>query len=79
MIDEHGSGLTPTEERVRSLLGQLRDGQPTTSRSLTSSVVRTARWQSTLRRVIHHTGAFAGGLVTGVDILLGLRRRSGGR
>ena len=78
-MTDDGPGLTPSEERVRALLGQLKDGEPTTSRSLTVSILRTARWQSALRRVLRNTGAFAGGLVTGLDVLLGLRRRPGGK
>lgn len=67
--------LSPAEQRVRALLGLLRAEPPTSSSSLTLAVVRTARWQSAVRGVIRRTGAFAGGLVSGIDLLLGIRRR----
>lgn len=71
--------LSPAEQRVRALLGLLRSEPPASSSSLTLAVMRTARWQAALREVIRRTGAFASGLVTGIDLLLGIRRRPRGR
>lgn len=66
--------LSPSEERLLALLTQLRADSPRASESLTATVLQTARWQSLVRRVLRSTGAFATSMVTGVDVLLGLRR-----
>ncbi len=68
-------GLNPSEARVRTLLEQLTAGAPRASESLTPRVIRTARWQFVVRRLLRNTGALAGSLVIGADLLLGLRRR----
>ena len=73
------AGSTPLEDRVIALLMLLRADPPRASDSLTLAILRSARWQSVLRRLLESTGAFAGSLVTGVDLLLGLRRDPGRR
>ena len=59
--------LTPAEERVRSLLGELREEPARDGEALTRSVVRTARWQRPVRRVLLALGSTAGAVATGVD------------
>jgi hypothetical protein len=66
--------LTPAEQRVRTLLGPLREGQAPHGAQLVERVGRTARWQRPVRRVAvavgHAAAAFGGGLAS-----MGRRRR----
>jgi hypothetical protein len=66
--------LTPAEQRVRTLLGPLREERAPRGTELVERVARTARWQRPVRRAAvafgHAAAAFGGGLAS-----LGRRRR----
>jgi hypothetical protein len=74
-VADEPEDLTPTEERVRTLLGELREERAPDGERLTRSVVRTARWQRPVRRVLVAFGASASALATGVDATLRAYRR----
>jgi hypothetical protein len=58
--------LTPAERRVRTLLAEnLGGGGAPEGEQLTQHVVRTARWQRPLRRVLVAFGGTAGALAAG--------------
>ena len=67
--------LTPAEERVRALLGELRDERAPEGEELTRSVVQIARWQRPLRRVLLALGSSAGAIATGAGATLRAYRR----
>ncbi len=66
---------TPTDHRMRELLGELEHDDSSTGSGLTERVVQTARWQMTVRRAVSGVGTIVGGLAQGAAVLLGLRRR----
>jgi hypothetical protein len=64
-VSDEPEGLTPAERRVRALLAELAtDGAPEGER-LTHMVVRTARWQRPVRRVLRGFGTVAAALAAG--------------
>jgi len=74
-VSDEPEALTAAERRVRALLGELAiDGAPEGER-LTATVLRTARWQRPVRRVLLAFGATAGALATGAGASLRAYRR----
>lgn len=67
--------LTPAERRVRALLGELAAEPAPEGERLTRAVVRTARWQRPVRRVLIAFGATAGALTTGAGAGIRAYRR----
>lgn len=65
--------LTPAEERLREHLRVMREDGPRPDPSLIDRVVRTARWQRTLRMPLRAAGALAAALGEGIVVLLGGR------
>ena len=64
-MSDEPEALTAAERRVRTLLAELAaEGAPEGER-LTHAVVRTARWQRPVRRVLRAFGATAGALAAG--------------
>ena len=74
MADEREE-LTPAEERVRDLLGELREERAPEGEELTRSVVRTARWQRPVRRALLALGSSASALATGAGATLRAYKR----
>jgi hypothetical protein len=64
-VSEEPEELSPDERRVRALLGELRDETAPRGEELTSTVVRTARWQRPVRRVLMAFGTAAGAVAAG--------------
>jgi len=64
-VSDEPEELSPDERRVRALLGELRDEIAPRGQELTSAVVRTARWQRPVRRVLMAFGAAAGAIAGG--------------
>lgn len=71
------SGEEPrgAEGRVADLLALLRSDAPDSEVSLGPHVMRTARWQSSLRPPLRAVGLIAGALADGVRLLLGIGER----
>ena len=65
--------LSRDEERVVALLSSLRDDAPRRDPHLTRSVLRTARWQITARRLLLVVDAVIAGAATTVGTLVGSR------
>ncbi len=65
--------LTPDEQRVRALLGELRD--ETAPPELTRHVVHTARWQRPLRRALVAFGTAASAVAAGAGSSIRAYRR----
>jgi len=74
-VSDEPETLTPAERRVRALLDDLADGGAPRGAELTHSVVRTARWQRPLRRVLMAFGATAGALATAAGATIRAYRR----
>ena len=78
MSDEPGTGeeLTPAERRVRALLSENLGGERAPEGAqLTQRVVRTARWQRPVRRVLLAFGGTAGALAAGAGSAFRAYRR----
>jgi hypothetical protein len=74
-VADEAERLTPEEARVRDLLGELgSDGAPH-GEALTRSVVRTARWQRSVRRTLLTLGTAAGAIAAGAGSAFRAYRR----
>ena len=69
---------SPAEERALALLAVLRAEADDGDRAFVGGVMRTVRFQRTLREVLTAIGSLAGAVTHGVAAVLGLPRRSGG-
>ena len=74
-MSDEPEALTPAERRVRALLGELTSDVAPEGERLTRAVVRTARWQRPVRRVLVGFGATAGALATGAGAAIRAYRR----
>lgn len=63
------------EVRVAELVGTLRDAPAPAGERLPDAVVRTARWQRPLRRVLVAAATAGGGIVDGLAVLARGSRR----
>jgi hypothetical protein len=74
-VSDEPEPLTPAERRVRALLGEL--GADTSPRGpeLTRAVVRTARWQRPVRRVLLALGTAASAVGAGAGATIRAYRR----
>lgn len=63
------------EGQVADLLALLRSEAPDSDVSLGRRVMRTARWQSSLRPPLRAVGVIAGALADGFRLLLGIGER----
>jgi hypothetical protein len=65
--------LTPSEERLLSLLLLFSADRPEADASLTDSVLRTVRWQLLVRGFARTMASLASAVGEGLGILLGIR------
>lgn len=61
---------TPEEARVHALLSELRVAPVPAGADLPADVIRAARWQRPVRRVLSGLGALLGGVADGLGSLL---------
>jgi hypothetical protein len=66
---------TPAERRLSELLGLLRSDPPQPPPRLADDVVRSARFEHRLRATTLSIGAFGAGMIEGLALLLGIKRR----
>jgi len=71
--------LSPSEERLLTLLMLLREEAPVPAEPVTEAIMRHARRQLVLRRVGDTLAALFGGIFDGVVVLLGLGPRTAPR
>lgn len=64
----------PAEERVRALLGPLREAETPPGDEFAHRISHTARWQRSVRRALVTATGFGGGLAGGVASLWRGRR-----
>jgi hypothetical protein len=62
---------TPAEARLRQLLEPLRADAPEPPAPLVPRLLRTVRWQRTVREVLDTAGAFAAVVGDGLRVLVG--------
>jgi hypothetical protein len=62
---------SPAEERLLRHLAGLRSQAPEPSRELSASVIRTVRWQGSVRPYLVATGSLATGLAVAATAVLG--------
>lgn len=76
-MSDHGEEefASRTEEELHHTLDVVRRDSPGPGRELTSSIVRTLRWQAVLVVPVTAALAIAGGLTSGVRALLASRGR----
>lgn len=74
-MSDEPEALSPAERRVRTLLSELGGEPAPEGERLTRSVVRTARWQRPVRRVLLAFGTSAGALAAGAGTALRAYRR----
>lgn len=67
------------EQRTLALLGLLREEPPSTDRALTDSVMRTARWQYTVRGALSVINDLSGAFVEGALLACGIATHRGDR
>jgi len=72
-----GDGLTASERRLDEHLALLRNDPPRPGAALVRRVMRTAHWQRAVRGPLHAVTIVAGGVIDGLALLLGARRRRG--
>ena len=70
--------LTPAEQRVVALLAPLRAEPVPGDGPFVGAVIRTVRWQRTVREVALAIAGLAASVSDGVALVLGVPRRSGG-
>lgn len=71
MTDPDGPDeLTPAERSLTRHLELLRSDPPAAPRTMDSKIMRTARWQRTIRRPLLTIGHFAEAIRDGVRLLL---------
>lgn len=68
--------LSPSEERLLTLLMLLQEEAPQPAEPLTEAILRHARRQLVLRRVVDTLATLFGGIFDGVFVLLGLGPRT---
>ncbi|MFZ0092173.1 MAG: hypothetical protein WAL63_21920 [Solirubrobacteraceae bacterium] len=66
--------LTPAEHALREQLQVLQGDPP--SATLTSGIIRAARWQRSLRRPVLAIGSVGGAIIDGIRLLFGSSKRS---
>lgn len=73
MADDLPEDLDAVDARIAELLATLAAGDEG-DEALVGRVVRTARWQRTVRRAVSGVTTIVGGLAHGASVLLGLRK-----
>lgn len=74
-MSDEPEALSPDEVRVRALLGELREDGSPSGDELTHAVVRTARWQRPVRRVLVALGTAASAVAGGAGASFRAYRR----
>jgi hypothetical protein len=67
--------MTAAERRLAEHMSLLREEAPEPGRALVRRVVRTARWQRSVRAPLRVAGALAASVIDGLGALLGLNPR----
>lgn len=76
MTSDGFDDLSPSEERLFSLLLLLQEEAPRPGEALTDAIMRQARRQMVLKRAIDMLSSLLGGIFDGALLLLGPRRRA---
>jgi len=72
-MDEPLDGLSPTEQRLLTILILLREDAPRPDDALTAAIMRQARRQHVMRQAVMTVTSILAGIFDGALLLLGLR------